>query len=188
MFSDASVGMLRPLSPPKRSKKQPSLGHSLYRRLQIKALSIALRLSESRQFPLALPFPPLSLMTFRLGTRPLSRALRQQSPRCRKYSSIQQLPGDYSVVLPKEPFAWGVSHIIPRPVPIHIPRPPYIKGDRTILHDPKQGEPHDGDGRILLGSSEEKSLRKAALLARDALNYASTFVKVITSLTNLACV
>jgi len=118
-------------------------------------------------------------MTLRLGTRSLSRVLRQQSSRYRNYS-IQQLPGDYSVVLPREPFVWGVSHIIPRPVPIHIPRPPYIEGDRPILCDSKHGEPYDDDGRIVLGSPEEKQLRKAALLARDALNYASTLVKVIT--------
>ena len=95
---------------------------------------------------------------------------------------MQRLPGDYSVVLPKEPFVWGVSHIIPRPVPTHISRPPYIKGDRPILDDPKNGDPYEGDGRIVLGSPEEESLRNAALLARDALNYASTLVKVITPL------
>jgi len=140
---------------------------------------------KARQLPLALPFPPS--MTLRLGTRSLSRALRQQSPRYRNYS-IRQLPGDYSVVLPKEPFVWGVSHITPRTVPIHIPRPPYIEGDRPTLHDPKHGEPYDGDGRIVLGSPDETSLRKAALLARDALNYVSTLAKVVTSLTNLGCV
>jgi len=110
--------------------------------------------------------------------RSLSHTLRQQNLRYRNYS-IQQLPGDYSVVLPKEPFVWGVSHIIPRPVPIHISRPPYIKGGRPILGDPDNGDPYEGDGRIALGSSEEQSLRKAALLARDALNYASTLAKVI---------
>lgn len=125
-------------------------------------------------------------MTLRLGTRSLSRALRQKSSGYKSYS-IQQLPGDYSVVLPKEPLVWGVSHIIPRPVPIHIPRPPYIKGDRPILDDPKHGESYDGDGRIVLGSSEERSLRKAALLARDALNYASTLAMVIISLINPGC-
>lgn len=122
-------------------------------------------------------------MTLRLGTRSLSRVFRQQSFRYKSYS-LQQLPGDYSVVLPKEPLVWGVSHITPRPVPIHIPRPPYIKGDRPTLDDPKRGDPYEGDGRIVLGSPEEKSLRKAALLARDALNYASTLAKVTTPLIN----
>lgn len=116
-------------------------------------------------------------MAFRLGPQSLSRAFKQQIPKWRSYS-LQQLPGDYSVVLPKEPFVWGVSHIIPRPVPIHIPRPPYVKGDSPTLNDPNHREAHEGDGRIVLGSPEEMSLRKAALLARDALNYASTLVKV----------
>ena len=127
-----------------------------------------------RSYPFSTP------MTLRLGTRQLSRAFRQQSQRYRSHST-QQLPGDYSVVLPKEPFVWGVSHIIPRAVPVHIPRPPYVKGDRPILDDPDNGDPYEGDGRIVLGSSEEKSLRGAALLARDALSYASTLAKVITS-------
>ena len=127
-----------------------------------------------------LPFPfPMAL---RLGSRSLSHTLRRYSLRYRSYST-QQLPGDYSVVFPKEPFVWGVSHIIPRPVPVHIPRPPYIKGDRPILDDPKNGDPYEGDGRIELGSSEEHSLRNAALLARDALSYASTLAKVINMLT-----
>lgn len=122
-------------------------------------------------------------MTLRLGTRSLSRIFRQQSLRYTTYSP-QQLPGDYSIVLPKEPLVWGVSHITPRPVPIHIPRPPYIKRDRPILDDPKDGDPYEGDGRIALGSSEEKSLRKAALLARDTLDYASTLVQVTATLIN----
>jgi methionyl aminopeptidase len=82
------------------------------------------------------------------------------------------------VILPKEPFVWGVSHIIPRPVPIHIPRPPYIKGDSPMLNDSNHREAYGDDVRIALGSSDEVSLRKAALLARDALNYASTLAKV----------
>jgi len=142
---------------------------------------VARRSATSAHTPVPTPMAP------RLGTQLLYRTLRRQSPRYKNYS-IQRLPGDYSVVLPKEPFVWGVSHIIPRPVPIHVARPPYIKGDRPILGDPKHGELYDGDGRIVLGSSEEKSLRKAALLARDALNYASTLVEVITSLIGPACV
>lgn len=66
---------------------------------------------------------------------------------------------------------------------MHIPRPPYIKGDRPALGDPSHRELCEGDGRIALGSLEEMSLRKAALLARDALNYASILVKVAASFT-----
>ena len=164
-------------------KRQPSLRpHSLTwaaNQNPLDRVRVAQRSATSAHAPVP------TLMALRPGTRSLYRALRQ-SPRHRNYS-IQQLPGDYSVVLPREPFVWGVSHIIPRPVPIHIPRPPYIKGDRPILDDTKHGEPFDGDGRIALGSSEEKSLRKAALLARDALNYASTLVKVVASSIDPAC-
>ena len=64
---------------------------------------------------------------------------------------------------------------------MHIPRPPYIKGDRPTLNDMNHREVYEDDYRITLGSPEEMSLRKAALLARDALNYASTLVKVATS-------
>ena len=127
-----------------------------------------------------LPF--LFPMALRLGIQSLSHTLGRRCLRHRNYS-IQQLPGDYSVVFPKEPFVWGVSHIIPRPVPVHIPRPPYIKGDRPILDDSTNGDPYEGDGRIELGSPEEQSLRNAALLARDALRYASTLAKVINILT-----
>lgn len=66
-------------------------------------------------------------------------------------------------------------------MPIHIPRPPYIKGDSPTLNDLNHREVYEGDGRITLGSPEEMTLRKTALLARDALNYASTLVKVPTS-------
>ena len=117
-------------------------------------------------------------MNFRLGMRLLCRPSRQRIPRCSNYST-QQLPGDYSVVLPKEPLVWGVSHITPRPVPKHIPRPPYIKKDCPTLNDLGHVEAYEGDGRIALGSPEEMSLRKAALLARDALRYASTLIKVV---------
>jgi hypothetical protein len=124
-------------------------------------------------------------MNFRLGTRLLCRSSGQRIPRCGNYST-QQLPGDYSVVLPKEPLVRGVSHITPRPVPKHIPRPPYIKRDGSALNELGHVETYEGDGRIALGSSEETSLRKAALLARDALCYASTLIKVISLFTGPA--
>jgi methionyl aminopeptidase len=83
--------------------------------------------------------------------------------------------GTYSVILPPEPFVMGVSHIVQRPVPEHIPRPSYMTpsahGQSTL------GEA-SGDGRIQLGSSAERRLRQAARLARDVLEYAGTLVKV----------
>jgi methionyl aminopeptidase len=85
--------------------------------------------------------------------------------------------GTYSVILPPEPFVFGVSHIVQRPVPEHIPRPTYVTSSN-------QGQPTLGgvsdDDRILLGSPGERRLRQAARLARDVLEYASTLVKVKT--------
>lgn len=84
--------------------------------------------------------------------------------------------GIYSVILPPEPFVFGVTHIAQRPVPSHVPRPPYVT---------PSSRPHgrgatstSGDGRIQLGSSGERRLRSAARLARNVLEYAGTLVKV----------
>ena len=82
--------------------------------------------------------------------------------------------GIYSVILPPEPFVFGVSQITQRPVPSHILRPPYVTtsgGGATST---------SGDGRIQLGSSGERRLRSAARLARNVLEYAGTLVKVKT--------
>ncbi|KAI9447868.1 methionyl aminopeptidase [Lactarius indigo] len=92
--------------------------------------------------------------------------------------------GIYSVILPPEPFVFGVSHIVQRPVPPHIPRPPYVT---------PSSRPHgrgvtstSGDGRIKLGSSGERRLRSAARLARNVLEYAGTLVKACcTSVNNV---
>ena len=84
--------------------------------------------------------------------------------------------GIYSVILPPEPFVFGVSHISQRPVPPHILRPPYVTPSSSA-----QPTSNSGDGRIQLGSPEERRLRSAARLARNVLEYAGTLVKVKTS-------
>ena len=84
--------------------------------------------------------------------------------------------GTYSVILPPEPFIFGVSHIPQRPVPSHIARPPYITTSAT--HDQPGPCVYSGDGRIQLGSPREWRLRRAAQLAREVLEYAGTLVKV----------
>lgn len=83
--------------------------------------------------------------------------------------------GAYSVILPPEPFIFGVSHIPQRPVPSHITRPPYITPSAHGQPDPCVPS---GDGRIQLGSPGEWRLRRAAQLAREVLEYAGTLVKV----------
>jgi methionyl aminopeptidase len=84
--------------------------------------------------------------------------------------------GIYSVILPPEPFVFGVSHIAQRPVPPHILRPPYVTPSSSA-----KPTSNSGDGRIQLGSSGERRLRSAARLARDVLEYAGTLVKVKTN-------
>jgi hypothetical protein len=83
--------------------------------------------------------------------------------------------GNYSVILPPEPFVFGVSHIPQRPVPSHIPRPPYLT---SSAQDPFAFNGSSNDGLIRLGGSEERRLRQAARLAREVLEYAGTLVKV----------
>ena len=83
--------------------------------------------------------------------------------------------GNYSVILPPEPFVFGVSHIPQRPVPSHIPRPPYLT---PYAQDPFALHGSSNNGIIRLGGSEERRLRRAARLAREVLEYAGTLVKV----------
>jgi methionyl aminopeptidase len=93
--------------------------------------------------------------------------------------------GVYNVILPEEPFVWGVSHIPLRAVPDHIARPPYaLRHDRSMSlakSETDHGEHYDGDGRINLGSIEEERVRSAATLARNVRNYAGSLVQVSTS-------
>lgn len=84
--------------------------------------------------------------------------------------------GDYSVILPPEPFVFGVSHIPRRSVPSHIPRPPYLTS--STHHQSTLTAGSSDDDRIRLGGSEERRLREAARLAREVLEYAGTLVKV----------
>ncbi|KAJ7069055.1 methionyl aminopeptidase, partial [Mycena belliarum] len=77
--------------------------------------------------------------------------------------------GSYAVILPPEPFVFGVSHIIPRPVPQNIPRPSYAGGSQTY---------QDVDGKVELRGAPERRLRAAAALARDIRDFAGTLVKV----------
>lgn len=83
--------------------------------------------------------------------------------------------GTYSVILPPEPFIFGVSHIPQRPVPSHIARPSYVTPSARGQSDPCV---YSSDGRIQLDSPGEWRLRRAAQLAREVLEYAGTLVKV----------
>ncbi|KAF9226912.1 methionyl aminopeptidase [Gyrodon lividus] len=91
--------------------------------------------------------------------------------------------GSYSVILPEEPFVWGVSHIAPRSVLSSIPRPPYARTpeDDRSSNQRSRGEDakefYEGDGRIQLRSEEEIKLRASAKLARKVREFAGTLVR-----------
>lgn len=84
--------------------------------------------------------------------------------------------GDYSVILPQEPFVWGTGYIQPRSVPLSIHRPVYaLDGSDGSAKEP------DVDilgGLIKLRGEEEFRLRAAADLAKRTLQYSGTLVKV----------
>ena len=78
--------------------------------------------------------------------------------------------GNYNIILPEEPFVFGVAHIQPlRPVPSHIERP-YASVLPT--EEPK------GNGKVELGGEEESKLQDAARLAPNIKEFAGTLVKV----------
>ncbi|KAJ7292720.1 peptidase M24, structural domain-containing protein [Mycena rebaudengoi] len=83
------------------------------------------------------------------------------------FSSTESF-GEYSVILPAEPFVFGVSHITPRTVPKNIAKPPYAGGSAV---------PQDVDGKIQLGGDAERRVRAAATLARKVREFAGTLVK-----------
>ncbi|KAF8623062.1 hypothetical protein AX15_006525 [Amanita polypyramis BW_CC] len=93
-------------------------------------------------------------------------------------SSIDDIPdfGYYSVILPPEPYVFGVSHIKPRPVPSHIHRPSYVEGS-TGNGGPSMSETRGG-GRITLGGESEVRIREAAKLAKKVREYAGSLVQV----------
>lgn len=113
---------------------------------------------------------------------------RWRSPKLRPFSqSVKHLKfssahsdltdddfGDYSIILPEEPYIFGVSHIVPRSVPNNITRP-YYAASGFVRHDK---EPIASAERITLGGETEIRLREAAKLARKTREYAGTLVQV----------
>ncbi|KAJ7492061.1 methionyl aminopeptidase [Mycena latifolia] len=81
----------------------------------------------------------------------LSRSTLRRPP----WHAASQKFGSYAVILPEEPFVFGVSHITPRTVPKDIPN----------LLTPA------------LGGTPEQRLRAAATLARNVREFAGTLVK-----------
>ena len=109
----------------------------------------------------------------------------------RSYQSIRRFnlkqnlkeDSDYSVILPTEPFVFGVSHIQPRSVPDHIVKPPYARG----IPVPTEVNPLQESGKIELGGEAELKIREAALLAKKVREFAGTQVKVRLRFSNNYC-
>ncbi|RDB19969.1 Methionine aminopeptidase 1D, chloroplastic/mitochondrial [Hypsizygus marmoreus] len=82
--------------------------------------------------------------------------------------------GDFSIILPEEPYIFGVSHIVPRTVPKTIVRPHYASpgAESSEVHSSYERE------RIELGANAEVRLREAAKLAKEVRDYAGRLVQV----------
>ena len=106
----------------------------------------------------------------------LGKQLRLAQPR--SYQSVRRFnlkqKDGYNIILPAEPYVWGVSHIQPRLVPDHIVKPPYARG----ISVPTEEIPPQDRGMIELGGEAELKIREAALLARKVREFAGTQVKV----------
>lgn len=135
----------------------------------------ALRVIFSKPRPRSLATSPFSPFP-RASTR---RYHARETVACGEDDDISDVRpeffGTYSIILPPEPFVFGVSHIAQRPVPTHIPRPSYIT---SSIHGQSTFGGASDDGRTRLGSSGEQRLRQAAQLAQEVLEYAGTLVKV----------
>ncbi|KAK2459938.1 hypothetical protein APHAL10511_008023 [Amanita phalloides] len=85
--------------------------------------------------------------------------------------------GDYSVILPPEPFVFGVSHIAPRLVPSHIRRPAYASAHPMTREGKEHISRSGSDEKIVLGGESEVRIREAAKLARTVREYAGSLVQ-----------
>ena len=94
----------------------------------------------------------------------------------RKFSVLEQEDfGTYNVILPAEPFVFGVNHIRPRVVPDNIVKPSYA---RSSSASPIDSIPLENSAKIKLGGEAELKIREAASLAKKVREFASTQVKV----------
>lgn len=114
----------------------------------------------------------------------LACAQARNSQSIRRFSEERENFGTYNVILPPEPFVFGVDHIQPRVVPDHIVRPPYARDNSAAIVD----IPIQDSGKIKLGGEAELKIRKAALLAKEVREFVSTLVKVRRCCYILGCV
>ena len=84
--------------------------------------------------------------------------------------------GTYNVILPAEPFVFGVNHIQPQSyLQDNIVKPSY---GRSSPASPIDSISLENSGKIELDGEPELNIPEAALLAKKVRNFASTKVKV----------
>ncbi|KXN89007.1 Methionine aminopeptidase 1D, chloroplastic/mitochondrial [Leucoagaricus sp. SymC.cos] len=121
----------------------------------------------------------LSTCTFSLTHRSIKTSSFLRKSSLNAAAEEEYLPdgvddfGNYSVILPEEPFVFGVSHIKPRDVPGHIIKPPYVlnNGNETLEGTNKP------ESIIELGGEAEVRLRGAAQLAMKVREFAGSLVR-----------
>lgn len=138
-----------------------------------------LRLPPLKQTCLARrPSSPTTCFVSRVQRSPkVLSFLRTQHARA--VEAVEDLPeeaqdfGQYSVILPPEPFAFGVSHIRPRNVPGDIIKPSYVRNNGSE-HLESVNKP---ESIIRLGGEAESRLRRTARLAKQVREFAGSLVK-----------
>ncbi|KAL1719265.1 methionine aminopeptidase [Schizophyllum commune] len=121
------------------------------------------------------------------SSRFLRISARQNSPTCDPFDEDENTSlleqdkpdfGNYQILLPQEPFIFGVNHIKRRSVPKKIARPPNYPQDGEEV-DPDADLPDAGASRVLipLGGEEERKIRASCKLAAETLRFAGSLVK-----------
>ncbi|KAF9474342.1 methionyl aminopeptidase [Pholiota conissans] len=124
----------------------------------------------------------LKWMPEKMGHIAANRVARLHPPTTQRFSTSTKEEeeenfvdfGNYEVILPEEPFVFGVSHIQQREVPPQIVRPPYALTADGI----PDRAPRPNSGKIKLGGDAEFHIREAAALAKKVREFAETQVEV----------
>lgn len=129
--------------------------------------------------------PSMSSRVFRLRPSALLRPRKQPRPFIRSRLLSNGIPvvedededvldistfGNYSLVLPEDPYREGVSHIIPAVVPHDIARPPYV----VSSSEAEEAVPNGGEDLEM----KRLGMRHAGLIAALALRKAGQMIKV----------
>lgn len=115
-----------------------------------------------------------------LYAHPVAQTCRRNLSNEQESSSLPDDFGLFNIILPEEPFVFGVAHITPRTVPQSILRPSYVSSKlgnaSSDIFQAGEGTAESG-GRIELGGEDERRLRAAAKLAKEVRKFASTLLR-----------